>query len=121
MTQPANPSLVLPDSSTALPTAVFYGWWIVGAAFLSLIVGIGPIVGLTFGVFLKPLAEEFGWSRGQAAQGVSLALLGFTLTQPFIGRLIGRYGAKRIILSSALLFGFGLLGFSLLVVGLGSF
>ncbi len=114
-------SASVPDTLAASSTPVFYGWWIVGATMLSLIVGIGPIIGLTFGVFLKPLIEEFGWSRGQAAQGVSLALLGFALTQPLIGRLIGRYGAKRIILSSAFFFGLGLLCFSFLVAGLGSF
>lgn len=81
-------SASVPDTLAASSTPVFYGWWIVGATMLSLIVGIGPIIGLTFGVFLKPLIEEFGWSRGQAAQGVSLALLGFALAQPLIGRLM---------------------------------
>ena len=100
---------------------LFYGWWVVAASFLSLMVGINPIVNLTFGVFLPSLSEEFGWSRGQAAHGVSLAMLGFTLTQSLTGRLIARYGAKRVILGSATLFGLGLLSLALLVVGRWSF
>lgn len=100
---------------------LFYGWKIVAASFLCLMVGINPVVNLVFGVFLPPLSEEFGWSRSQAAHGVSLAMLGFTLMQTFTGRLIAQYGTKRIILGSAILFSAGLLSLATLVVGRWSF
>lgn len=116
-----NTSLQGVSSQTASSDGVFYGWWIVAASFMCLMVGINPIANLTFGVFLAPLSEEFGWSRSQAAYGISLAMLGFTLTQPWIGKLIARYGAKRVILGSAALFGLGLLGISFLVTGRWSF
>lgn len=109
------------SSRTAPSVGVFYGWWIVAAAFVCLMVGINPIANLTFGVFLIPLSEEFGWSRSQAAHGISLAMLGFTLTQPLTGKLIAHYGAQRIILGSAVLSGIGLLGISLFVAGHWSF
>jgi MFS family permease len=109
------------SSRTASPVGVFYGWWIVAASFACLMVGINPIANLTFGVFLAPLSEEFGWSRSQAAHGISLAMLGFTLTQPLIGKLIARHGAQRIILGSAALFSIGLFGISSLVTGRWSF
>ena len=109
-------------STFAEPSAgVFYGWRIVAASFACLMVGINPVANLTFGVFLTPLSEEFGWSRSQAAHGVSLAMLGFTLSQSLTGKLIARYGAKRIMLGSAALFGMGLIGISLFVVGRWSF
>lgn len=103
------------------PPGVFYGWWIAAASFVCLMVGINPVANLTFGVFFPALSQEFGWSRSQAAYGVSLAMLGFTLMQPLTGKLLTRYGAKRIILGSAALFGLGLLGIALLVVGRWSF
>lgn len=109
------------SSRTAPSVGVFYGWWIVAASFACLMVGINPIANLTFGVFLAPLSEEFGWSRSQAAHGISLAMLGFTLTQPLIGKLIARHGAQRIILGSAALFSIGLFGISSLVTGRWSF
>jgi MFS family permease len=121
MQPPNDASAALPDASATSTAVIFHGWWIVGASLLSLTVGVGPVVGITFGVFLQPLAVEFGWSRGQAAQGVALALLGFTLMQPLIGRLIGRYGAKRIILVSAACFGVSLLGLASVVNGTASF
>jgi MFS family permease len=106
---------------TAASGRVFYGWWIVAASFGCLMVGINPVANLTFGVFLTPLSEEFGWSRSQAAHGISLAMLGFTLTQPLTGKLIARYGVRRILLGSAVLFGLGLLGIALFVMGRWSF
>lgn len=113
---------VIDASDRTAPTAgVFYGWWIVAASFLCLMVSINPVINLAFGVFLPALSEEFGWSRSQAAQGISLAMLGFTLMQPLTGKLIARYGAKRIMLGSAALFGLGLAGIALLVVGRWSF
>src|SRR4051812_37391705 len=44
---------------------VFYGWWVVLAAGIGLALHAGPLIVPTFGVFLKPLSQEFGWSRTQ--------------------------------------------------------
>ncbi|HEV8712136.1 MAG TPA: MFS transporter, partial [Candidatus Binatia bacterium] len=83
---------------------VFYGWWVVGASLTCLVVGI-PIVSYTFGNFVKPLHEAFQWSRGQMSLGPSLALLGVTFGQPFLGRLTDRFGARVVILPCAVGFG----------------
>ncbi len=39
-------------------------WWLVFGSTLALIVGNGPVIVFTFGVFLKPVTDEFGWNRG---------------------------------------------------------
>ena len=121
MRQTQDAAVTIPDTEAATSTGIFYGWWIIAASFVCLMVGINPVANLAFGVFLAPLSEEFGWSRSQAAYGVSLAMLGFTLTQPVTGKLIARYGAKRIMLGSAVLFGVALVGLSMFVVGRWSF
>lgn len=121
MRQAQDSAVVIADTAVAPSTGIFYGWWIVAASFVCLMVGINPVANLVFGVFLAPLSHEFGWSRSQAAYGVSLAMLGFTLAQPVTGRLIALYGAKRIILGSATLFGVALVGLSMFVVGRWSF
>src|SRR5215470_14456630 len=97
MRQAHESAVAISEAATALSTGVFYGWWIAAVSFVCLMVGINPIANLTFGVFFPALSHEFGWSRSQAAQGVSLAMLGFTVMQPLTGKLIARYGAKRII------------------------
>lgn len=68
------------------------------------------IVGLTFsssamffstvGVFLKPIAAEFGWGRTQLAAGVSIAAFCSALVATTIGRTIDRHGARRVVLVS---------------------
>ena len=121
MKQAHQSAIAISEAATVPPTGVFYGWWVAAASFVCLMVGINPIANLTFGVFFPALSQEFGWSRSQAAHGVSLAMLGFTLMQPLTGKLITRYGAKRIILGSATLFGLGLLSIALVVVGRWSF
>jgi MFS family permease len=88
---------------------VFYGWWIVLVAGVGLSVHSAPILVFTFGVFLKSFSQEFSWSRGQASLAVSLFTLGLAVAAPFLGRLVDRFGARRVILPSTLLFGVGVL------------
>lgn len=93
---------------------VFYGWWVVLASGVGLALHSGPIIVPTFGVFLKPLSQEFGWSRTQISLAFSLFTLVATLTIPVVGRLVDRFGARRVILPAVLLFGLSVLSLSLL-------
>lgn len=49
------------------------GWLVVGAS--CLLMGTAFGTGLTLAVFLTPLAEEFGWSRGAASLAYSAFML----------------------------------------------
>lgn len=93
---------------------LFHGWWIVFVAGVGLFMGYGPIITFTFGVFLKPLTEEFGWSRGQISLAFSLSLLVMSFMLPMVGRLVDRFGARKVIAPSILFFGLGLMSLSLL-------
>lgn len=99
-------------------TKLFHGWWIVIVASIGLFMGYGPIVSFTFGVFLKPLIIEFGWSRGQVSLAFSLSLLVMSFAFPFVGRLVDRYGARKVIVPSVFFFGLGLMSLSLLSANL---
>ncbi|HET7441659.1 MAG TPA: MFS transporter [Terriglobales bacterium] len=91
---------------------VFYGWWIVVAAFLNLFLAVG-IVYYGLPVFYVSLVESLHFSRQQVAFGI---FLGFALVAPVsgvvAGALIDRLGARRIIL-----LGIGLSGGSLVLLG----
>ena len=100
---------------------VFYGWWIILAAALGLLTHFGPIIVFTFGVFLKPLSQEFHWSRGEISLGFSLAALTAAVCSPLIGRLTDRFGARKVILPCTLVFGLGLISFYFLSAGLWHF
>ncbi len=93
---------------------VFYGWWVVLAAGVGLALHAGPLIVPTFGVFLKPLSQEFGWSRTQISLAFSLFTLGLTITLPLIGRLVDHFGARKVIMSATLLFGLSVFSLSFL-------
>ena len=79
-------------------------WWVVFGATLGMIVSNGPILQFTFGVFLKPVTREFGWNRGTMASAIVIShLLGATAT-PFVGRLIDRFGIRRVTLPFIVVF-----------------
>jgi MFS family permease len=97
---------------TIQSTRIFYGWWIVVAAFLNLFFAVG-IIFYGFPVFYPALADSLGFSRAQLTQGF---LLGFLiLGLPFglvAGTVIDRIGARWVILA-----GVGLIGMSLMLMG----
>lgn len=83
----------------------FPGWWMVLVAASGMAVGYGPVIIFTFSVFLSALSQEFAWSRTELSFAYSLAMLGMSGVLPFVGRLVDRYGARRVILPSVLIFG----------------
>jgi len=84
---------------------MFYGWRIVFASAAGLAVHFGPMVATTFGIFLLPLENEFGWSRAEISLAFAAATLGLSLAQPVTGRAVDKYGARPIIMTSAVLMG----------------
>ena len=75
------------------------------AAALGTAFGASPLPFNSIGPFTKPLAEEFGWGRGD----IQLALFCFTaavvLTVPYIGGLADRIGVRKVALGTLFLFG----------------
>jgi MFS family permease len=95
-----------------LRSRVFYGWWIVLAAFLNLFFAVG-IVFYGLPVFYPALVDSLHFSRQQATTGV---FLGFAAVAPLFGLLVGalidRLGAR-----FAILIGTGFVGVSLVLMG----
>ena len=85
----------------------FYGWFIVGILFVVSIIDGGFTY--IFSAFLKPLSEEFGWTRAQTAGGFSLYLLAVGTILPLWGWLSDRIGVRWVFLCSALIDGVALI------------
>jgi MFS family permease len=92
----------------------YYGWRVVLAACLGVMAGFGSLFVYTFTVFVKPLGAEFNWNRESVSLGFAIAAMTVGLSSPLIGRLIDRFGPRRIILPCMTVFGCGIASLSLL-------
>ncbi|NLN61050.1 MAG: MFS transporter [Deltaproteobacteria bacterium] len=80
---------------------LFWGWYVVLGAFLVLAVNYG--VRYSFGIFLKPMAEEYGWSRAVISLGASFNMLVYSVCSIFVGKMVDRIPPRRIIVAGALM------------------
>ena len=92
---------------------IYPGWLVVAAAFCGVMVSFGGLLVFTFGIFLKPLSNEFGWSRESISTAFGIAAMTVAVCSPMLGRLLDRYGARRVVLACMTVFGlaFGSLSF----------
>ncbi len=76
----------------------FYGWYIVGAAWVMLFL----VSAVSVGVFFKPILEDdaFTWDRATLSSYYMFAMLLFAAVTPFLGRIIDRFGPRIMIFIS---------------------
>jgi MFS family permease len=89
------------------PSKIFYGWYILGAGFLVYALGHGLM--FSFGVFLKPLSENFHWSRSLTAAAFLIFMACRALSSVIMGGLTDRFGARAVVALGGLLMGMGTL------------
>jgi predicted MFS family arabinose efflux permease len=97
--------------SSRPPFRVFRGWWIVAALCTVMFVGAGSTF-YAMGVFVRPLEDQFGWSRGQVSIALSLPPLVGAFFSPVAAAALNRFGARVLIGTGGLMTGIclGLLG-----------
>ena len=88
----------------------FYGWVMLGAGALGYFAS-GPAQSHIFSVFITPITQDLRISRTSVSSAYALATLVAAFGLPYIGRLIDRYGVRRIFLGVALGFGLCAIGF----------
>jgi len=91
-------------------TRIFYGWVIVGGAFLVLFTAYGSQY--AFGVFFRALLEEFGWGRARLSGVFSLYAFLYGALGVAAGRLTDWWGPRAVIAFGGLFLGAGLAGMS---------
>ena len=85
----------------------FYGYIIVIAAFFIMSIGVGTYY--SFGVFLKPLSVEFGWSRAATSGAFTLSQLLMGFFSIIAGRLCDRFGSRIVATICGAILGLGFL------------
>jgi MFS family permease len=88
------------------------GWPVVAAAYFGVMVSFGSLLVFSFSTFLKPLTAAFPWSREAVSAAFGIAALTVAVCSPVLGKLLDRYGPRRVILPCMTVFGlsFGSLG-----------
>lgn len=86
---------------------VHYGWWVLFFSFFSLLTVQGAR--LSFGAFIVPWEKSLSTGRGMISFIGTLSFIVYGLTQPLVGKLIDRWGVRRILSYSALIAGIGTL------------
>ncbi len=72
---------------------IFYGWYILAVGMAGSILGAGTSQ-LFMSTMLKPLTEEFGWSRTAVTGAVTTGTIVAGLVSLPFGKLVDRYGTR---------------------------
>ncbi|MEC2112779.1 MFS transporter [Bacillus stercoris] len=80
-----------------------YAWIIVSVTFLILLAVQG--VRLSFGAFVEPWERQFSMDRSTISLISTMSFIVYGISQPVIGRLVDKWGARTVLAWSALLTG----------------
>lgn len=97
------------------------GWRVALGGFLGIAIGVSSLYFYSLGIFLKPLASEFGWSRGEASLGPLLGTGCAALISIPVGRLADRIGSRNLAIGSLVLLSVSFAVLGVATVGLTSF
>lgn len=89
---------------------LFYGWVMLAVAGVALFAS-GPGQSHIFSVFITPISQDLGLSRTSISSAYAAATLVAALGLPYVGRLVDRYGVRRVLLVVAVLFGASAMAF----------
>lgn len=78
-------------------TRFFYGYWIVLAGFVTLTLSSG-LTYYGFSVMNTPVADKFGWSRGEVTLGFTCLAVAMAVISPFVGRLTDNRGPRQVLI-----------------------
>jgi len=99
-------SQVINQRSLKNGSEFFYGYLVVGASLM--IMAIMWSAYYAFGVFFKPVLDEFGWTRAMTSGAYSLASMMNGLLTVAMGGLTDKFGPRVVMTFCGLLLGLGL-------------
>ena len=85
-------------------TKFFYGYIIVGASFCIMTLAWGS--NRTFGVFVEPMLQEFGWTRAAISGSFTINMLVMGVLALLAGKLTDSLGPRLVLAACGVLLGF---------------
>ena len=113
-----NEPVTLPESTPGAATAVppteprrriYFGYWLILVAAVGQFATVGSL-NYVPGVFLKPMTDEFDWSRAQFTLALTLGQFVMALSGFVVGSYVDRRGGRRPMLIGTTLLVLALLG-----------
>jgi predicted MFS family arabinose efflux permease len=86
----------------------YRGWRIALVSHIGVLTGFATVFIYSFSFMIKPMQQEFGWSREQIARAFSFAAISVAICSPFIGRLFDRIEPRKLIAAMMAALGVGL-------------
>ena len=99
------------SSTEKAKAPLYFGWYVCAATVFIAFVTTGARS--SFGIFIIPLEEEFGWSRFMLSSAVGTGFLVNGLTQPFVGRLFDQFSGRTVIMVGLIIAGLATASLSL--------
>ena len=100
----------MPSNKTENTQGLFY--WHYAWVIVVIIAGmqiVGTAIRMSFGVFIDPLQEQFGWSQGSIGAAYALSSIVSALVSPWAGGLGDKYGARKAMLMGTVIFLIGMI------------
>jgi sugar phosphate permease len=81
---------------------VYYGWRVLAVGTIAMALGSGLSMS-SFGLYVRPLEAEFGWTRAEVSLAFSASVLASGLSAPLVGHWVDSRGARAsIVIGGAL-------------------
>src|SRR5262249_948804 len=93
-----------PDKGSAMGGLFANRWLVVCTSILGSRASSGPIMIFSFGVFLIPVTQDLGVSRGTLSSALGPAGLLIAIASLIVGWGIDRWGTRRLMIPGVLLF-----------------
>lgn len=101
------------SSQVAAPDSASSWRALAGSGVLAMF-GVSALYGSTFGLFLLPLQQSLGWSRGEIAFALTLATLFTPLVAPLTGWVVDKVPLRPLILAGVVLQSLNFAAFSMM-------
>ncbi len=81
----------------------YYGWRVLAASVVGMALSPGPLFWGSMGVFVVAFQAQFGWDRADIMLALTFVTISSIPAMPAVGRLIDKFGVRRVLLPSIVL------------------